>query len=74
MSYTLELSPELEAQLQAVALVQHKNETDILLAAVQEYLRRQSITEQRWAANIQNPDSEAWLDAVEQEGWLDATW
>ena len=40
MSYTVELAPELEAQLHAVAAVQHKNETDILLAAVREYLLR----------------------------------
>jgi hypothetical protein len=74
MIYTLDLAPELEAQLHAVAAVQRRNETDILLAAVQEYLLQQSITQQRWAANIQNPDSEAWLDAIEQEGWLDEAW
>lgn len=73
MSYTLELAPELEAQLQALAAVQQKNETDILLAAVREYLLRQSVNNKRWAENIQTPDSEAWMDGIEQEGWIDAT-
>ncbi len=74
MSYTLELAPELEAHLHAVAAVQHRKETDILLAAVQEYLLRQRIDNNRWASNIQTPDSEAWMDGIEQEGWHDATW
>jgi hypothetical protein len=64
----------LEAQLRALATVQHKTETDILLAAVREYLLRQSVNNKRWAENIQTLDSEAWMDGIEQEGWIDATW
>jgi predicted transcriptional regulator len=55
MSYTLELAPELEAQLRALATVQHKTETDILLAAVREYLLRLS-------QPLKDPIAEEWLD------------
>jgi predicted transcriptional regulator len=59
MNYTLELAPELEAQLHALAAVQHKNETDILLAAVREYLLRLS-------EPLKDPVEEEWLDYGEE--------
>jgi predicted transcriptional regulator len=68
MSYTLDLAPELEAQLRTMAEAQHKDETDILLAAIQDYLWKRS------RAIAADPDGEAWLDAIEQEGWLDEAW